>query len=98
MIKQNTPFDIVTALLLLLSNVCTFHKTIFYCIPVLPDTDAGIVGLCLTHAVFIVLSDIDAGIVGLCLTYAVLLTGQFQWCVRQSAEVENQVWLFVLRM
>ncbi|XP_078379983.1 ATP-binding cassette sub-family C member 4-like [Oculina patagonica] len=35
--------------------------------------------------------DIDAGIVGLCLTYAVLLTGQFQWCVRQSAEVENQM-------
>lgn len=33
----------------------------------------------------------DAGIVGLCLSYAVLLTGQFQWCVRQSAEVENQV-------
>lgn len=33
----------------------------------------------------------DAGMVGLCLSYAVLLTGQFQWCVRQSAEVENQV-------
>jgi len=37
----------------------------------------------------------DAGIVGLCLSYAVLLTGQFQWCVRQSAEVENQVSLLL---
>ncbi|CAH3158723.1 unnamed protein product [Pocillopora meandrina] len=36
-------------------------------------------------------AEIDAGLVGLCLTYAVLLTGQFQWCVRQSAEVENQM-------
>ncbi|XP_020629411.1 multidrug resistance-associated protein 4-like isoform X2 [Orbicella faveolata] len=35
--------------------------------------------------------EMDAGIVGLCLSYAVLLTGQFQWCVRQSAEVENQM-------
>lgn len=33
----------------------------------------------------------DAGIVGLGVTYALLLTGMFQWCVRQSAEVENQV-------
>ncbi|XP_022796167.1 multidrug resistance-associated protein 4-like isoform X2 [Stylophora pistillata] len=35
--------------------------------------------------------EIDAGLVGLCLTYAVLLPGHFQWCVRQSAEVENQM-------
>ncbi|CAH3114175.1 unnamed protein product [Pocillopora meandrina] len=31
----------------------------------------------------------SAGIVGLTLTYAKMLTGGFQWCVRQSAEVEN---------
>jgi len=35
--------------------------------------------------------EMDAGIVGLCVTYALLLTGMFQWCVRQSAEVENQM-------
>ncbi|RMX56477.1 hypothetical protein pdam_00014934, partial [Pocillopora damicornis] len=34
-------------------------------------------------------AEIDAGLVGLCLTYAVLLTGQFQWCVRQSAEMTS---------
>ena len=33
----------------------------------------------------------SAGIVGLTLTYAKMLTGGFQWCVRQSAEVENLV-------
>ena len=44
---------------------------------------------------FLNLLEMDAGIVGLCLSYAVLLTGQFQWCVRQSAEVENQVSLFL---
>ena len=37
------------------------------------------------------LSAISAGVVGLCLTYAKMLTGMFQWCVRQSAEVENLV-------
>ncbi|XP_032230963.2 ATP-binding cassette sub-family C member 4 isoform X2 [Nematostella vectensis] len=35
--------------------------------------------------------DIDAGVVGLTLSYAVMLTGMFQWCVRMSAEVENQM-------
>ena len=34
---------------------------------------------------------ISAGLVGLCLIYAKMLTGMFQWCVRQSAEVENLV-------
>ncbi|CAH3112435.1 unnamed protein product [Porites lobata] len=31
----------------------------------------------------------SAGLVGLSLTYAKVLTGSFQWCIRQSAEVEN---------
>lgn len=35
--------------------------------------------------------EMEAGMVGLCVTYAVLLTGMFQWCVRQSGEVGNQV-------
>ncbi|KAL9972704.1 hypothetical protein ACROYT_G019064 [Oculina patagonica] len=32
---------------------------------------------------------LSAGVVGLTLTYAKMLTGAFQWCVRQSAEVES---------
>ncbi|XP_048588672.1 ATP-binding cassette sub-family C member 4 isoform X2 [Nematostella vectensis] len=34
---------------------------------------------------------ISASVVGLCLTYATQLTGMFQWCIRQSAEVENNM-------
>ena len=33
----------------------------------------------------------NAGLIGLALTYAVSLNGMFQYCVRQSAEVENLV-------
>ena len=33
----------------------------------------------------------NGGLVGLSLTYAIGLMGLFQWGVRQSAEVENQV-------
>ena len=36
----------------------------------------------------------DPGLVGLALTYAISLSGMFQYCVRQSAEVENIVSLF----
>ncbi|OWK00957.1 hypothetical protein Celaphus_00016719, partial [Cervus elaphus hippelaphus] len=34
---------------------------------------------------------LDAGQVGLALSYALMLMGMFQWCVRQSAEVENMM-------
>ena len=34
---------------------------------------------------------LSGGLVGLTLTYAMALMGLFQWGVRQSAEVENQV-------
>ncbi|KAM9609977.1 ATP-binding cassette sub-family C member 4 isoform 2-T2 [Trichechus inunguis] len=34
---------------------------------------------------------LDAGQVGLSLSYALTLMGMFQWCVRQSAEVENMM-------
>ncbi|KAK6195727.1 hypothetical protein SNE40_001092 [Patella caerulea] len=34
---------------------------------------------------------LDAGLVGLSITYAMALMGMFQWGVRQSAEVENQM-------
>ena len=33
----------------------------------------------------------NAGLVGLSITYTMTLMGLFQWGVRQSAEVENQV-------
>ncbi|XP_041354291.1 ATP-binding cassette sub-family C member 4-like [Gigantopelta aegis] len=35
--------------------------------------------------------NLDAGLVGLSVTYAMTLMGLFQWGVRQSAEVENQM-------
>ncbi|XP_077867141.1 ATP-binding cassette sub-family C member 4-like [Saccoglossus kowalevskii] len=35
--------------------------------------------------------NLNAGLVGLSLAYAITLMGVFQWCVRQSAEVENQM-------
>ena len=37
------------------------------------------------------LPELNAGLVGLGLTYTVSLAGMFQYCVRQSAEVENIV-------
>lgn len=36
-------------------------------------------------------SGLEAGEVGLVLTYAVTLIGNFQWTMRQSAEVANMV-------
>ena len=39
----------------------------------------------------VLLTALNAGEVGLAISYAILLTTTFQWCVRQSAEVENQV-------
>ena len=40
--------------------------------------------------------DLDAGLVGLALTYSISLTGIFQYCVRESAEVESLVILSFL--
>ncbi|KAM4699820.1 ATP-binding cassette sub-family C member 4 [Discoglossus pictus] len=37
----------------------------------------------------ILAKNLDAGQVGLALSYAITIMGTFQWCVRQSAEVEN---------
>jgi ATP-binding cassette subfamily C (CFTR/MRP) protein 4 len=34
---------------------------------------------------------VEAGVIGLSLAYALQLTGQFQWAVRQSTEVESQM-------
>ena len=38
---------------------------------------------------------LNAGVVGLALAYAISLNGEFQYCVRQSAEVENLVSVIV---
>lgn len=37
------------------------------------------------------ISALSAGVVGLTLSYAIMISGVFQQCVRQSAEVENMV-------
>ena len=37
------------------------------------------------------IQELSSGVVGLALIYARVLTGSFQWGVRQSAEVENLV-------
>ncbi|KAK3096011.1 hypothetical protein FSP39_021917 [Pinctada imbricata] len=39
----------------------------------------------------LVSDSLNAGLVGLSMTYALTLMGMFQWAVRQSAEVENQM-------
>ena len=46
--------------------------------------------MCTLYSPYVVIG-LNSGIVGLSLTYAINLMGAFQWAVRQSAEVENQV-------
>ncbi|KAF5396830.1 hypothetical protein PHET_10038, partial [Paragonimus heterotremus] len=48
----------------------------------------AVVAICLLLGTF---STIAGASVGLMITYATGLVGLFQWCVRQSAEVENQM-------
>ncbi|XP_038065585.1 multidrug resistance-associated protein 4-like [Patiria miniata] len=48
-------------------------------------------GVSLTCILAADLLDLSSGIVGLSLTYAMGLMGEFQWAVRQSAELENQM-------
>ncbi|TPP56724.1 hypothetical protein FGIG_04960 [Fasciola gigantica] len=48
----------------------------------------GLVIICLLLGSF---SHVSSAEVGLMVTYATTLIGLFQWCVRQSAEVENQM-------
>ncbi|XP_022093427.1 multidrug resistance-associated protein 4-like [Acanthaster planci] len=50
-----------------------------------------ICGVCFTSIMAAGLLDLNSGIVGLSLTYAISLMGLFQWAVRQSAELENQM-------
>ena len=34
---------------------------------------------------------VDPGLIGLAIAYAIQLSGTFQYCIRQSAQVENQM-------
>ncbi|XP_038070620.1 multidrug resistance-associated protein 4-like [Patiria miniata] len=48
-------------------------------------------GVSFTSVLAVNFLELNSGIVGLSLTYAINLMGAFQWGVRQSAEVENQM-------
>ena len=41
--------------------------------------------------IFIVITALSAGLAGLALTYSISLSGMFQYCLRQSNEVEALV-------
>ena len=43
-------------------------------------------------------TDLDPALLGLGLTYTINLTGMFQYCVRQSTEVENIVSLLQVQL
>jgi ABC-type multidrug transport system fused ATPase/permease subunit len=48
--------------------------------------------LSLTVLLGVVLRDrVDAGLIGLAIMYSIQLSGTFQYCIRQSAQVENQM-------
>ena len=46
------------------------------------------------HAFSIFVPGMSAGVVGLTLTYAKMLTGGFQWCVRQTVP-KLRIWYVV---
>lgn len=47
--------------------------------------------ICCKHYLFDLILDTFGGNVGLAITQAIGLTGMFQWGMRQSAELENQM-------
>ncbi|XP_037656315.1 multidrug resistance-associated protein 4 isoform X2 [Choloepus didactylus] len=55
------------------------------------DAICAIFVISVTFGSLILANTLDAGQVGLALSYALTLMGMFQWCVRQSAEVENMM-------
>ena len=78
-------------ILSLYKTITTKEGASVYCPIVLKEqkmSRAHLPSLITFHVSFTVMG---AGEVGLSLSYAILLTSNFQWCVRQSAEVENQV-------
>ncbi|EDV27232.1 uncharacterized protein TRIADDRAFT_10225, partial [Trichoplax adhaerens] len=46
---------------------------------------------CTAFAALLTSRNVDPGAIGLSLSYSILLLGNFQWAVRQSAELENQM-------
>ncbi|XP_033637557.1 multidrug resistance-associated protein 4-like [Asterias rubens] len=50
-----------------------------------------ICGVCFSSVLAADFLSLSSGVIGLSLTYAINLMGAFQWGVRQSAEVENQM-------
>ncbi|XP_022358423.1 multidrug resistance-associated protein 4 isoform X3 [Enhydra lutris kenyoni] len=55
------------------------------------DAICAIFVIIIAFGSLILATTVDAGQVGLALSYALTLMGMFQWCVRQSAEVENMM-------
>ncbi|XP_006879633.1 PREDICTED: multidrug resistance-associated protein 4 [Elephantulus edwardii] len=55
------------------------------------DAICAIFVIVIAFGSLILAKTLDAGQVGLSLSYALTLMGMFQWCVRQSAEVENMM-------
>ncbi|XP_007942203.1 ATP-binding cassette sub-family C member 4 [Orycteropus afer afer] len=55
------------------------------------DAICAIFVIVIAFGSLILATTLDAGQVGLALSYALTLMGMFQWCVRQSAEVENMM-------
>ncbi|XP_062958201.1 ATP-binding cassette sub-family C member 4 isoform X2 [Cynocephalus volans] len=55
------------------------------------DAICAVFVIVVTFGSLILAKTLDAGQVGLALSYALTLMGMFQWCIRQSAEVENMM-------
>ena len=53
--------------------------------------DALALMVVLFSALFSVFAPVSASVSGLVLSYVLQLTGQFQWCVRQSIETETKM-------
>ncbi|KAI4581560.1 hypothetical protein MJG53_010003 [Ovis ammon polii x Ovis aries] len=55
------------------------------------DVICAIFATVVAFGALILVETLDLGLVGLVLSLTLTLTGMFQWCVRQSAEVENMM-------
>lgn len=53
------------------------------------DYVAAIIVVCTAFAIVVAGDSIDVGLAGVAITQSILLTGVFQWAVRQTAETEN---------
>ncbi|XP_012625198.2 ATP-binding cassette sub-family C member 4 isoform X2 [Microcebus murinus] len=55
------------------------------------DAICALFVIVVSFGTLILAQSLDAGQVGLALSYSLTIMGMFQWCVRQSAEVENMM-------